>query len=51
MSEEKVRKMELVESGSLTSDLTTKLQSPKQYGTGLKPNIYIAGSGGRSIHP
>ena len=28
--------MELEESGSLISDYTTKLQSPKQYGTGTK---------------
>ena len=30
------RKMELEESGSLTSDNTTKLQSSKQYNTGTK---------------
>ena len=28
--------MDLEESGSLTSDFTTKLQSSKQYGTGTK---------------
>ena len=28
--------MELEESGSLISDYTTKLQSPKQYGTGTR---------------
>ena len=32
-------KMELEESGSLTSDYTTKLQSSKQYLTGTKPEI------------
>ena len=31
--------MELEESGSLTSDYTTKLQSSKQYGTGAKTQI------------
>ena len=31
----------LVESGSLTSDYTTKLQSSKQYGTGTKTEILI----------
>ena len=31
--------MELEESGSLTSDYTTKLQSSKQYGTGTKTEI------------
>ena len=30
---------ELEESGSLTSDYTTKLQSSKQYGTGTKTEI------------
>ena len=33
------RKKELKESGSLTSDTTTKLQSSKQYGTGTKTEI------------
>ena len=34
------RKMELGESGSLTSNYTTtKLQSLKQYGTGIKTKI------------
>ena len=31
--------MELEESGSLTSDYTTKLQSSKQYGPGTKTEI------------
>ena len=31
--------MKLEESGSLTPDYTTKLQSPKQYGTGTKIEI------------
>ena len=31
--------MDLEESGSLTSDYTTKLQSSKQYGTGAETNI------------
>ena len=31
--------MELEESGSLTSDYTTKLQSSKQYGTDMKIKI------------
>ena len=31
--------MELEESGSLTSDYTTKLQQSKQYGTGAKTEI------------
>ena len=30
------RKTELQQSGSLTSDYTTKVQSSKQYGTGTK---------------
>ena len=38
-------KMELEESGSLTSDYTTKLQSSKQYGTGTKTEIQISGTG------
>ena len=33
------RKTELEESGSLTSDYTTKLQSSKQYGTTTKTDI------------
>ena len=33
------RKMELVESGYLTADYTTKLQSSKQYGIGTKTEI------------
>ena len=33
------RKTELEESGSLTSDYTTKLHSFKQYGTGTKTEI------------
>ena len=33
------RKTELEESGSLTSDYTTKLQSSKQHGVGIKPEI------------
>ena len=32
-------KMELEESGSLTSDYTIKLQQPRQYGTGTKTGI------------
>ena len=39
-----LRKMELEESGSLTSDYTTKLQSSKQYGIGTKTEIYISGT-------
>ena len=31
--------MELEESGSLTSDYTTKLQSPRQYATDTKPEM------------
>ena len=34
------RKTELEESGSLTSDYTTKLQSSKQYGTGGKKQTH-----------
>ena len=34
-----LRKMELEESGSLTSDSATKLQSSKQFGTGTKTDI------------
>ena len=37
--------MELEESGSLTSDYTTKLQSSKQYGTSTKTEIDINGTG------
>ena len=33
------KKKELKESGSLTSDCTTKLQSSRQYGTGTKTEI------------
>ena len=33
------RKKQLEESGSLTSDYTTNLQSSKQYGTGTKTEI------------
>ena len=36
--------MELEESGSLTSDYTTKLQPSKQYGTGTKTEIQISGT-------
>ena len=39
------RKTELEESGSLTSDYTTKLQPSKQYGTGTKIEIPINGTG------
>ena len=35
----KQNKTELEESGSVTSNYTTKLQSSKQYGTGTKPEI------------
>ena len=38
------RKMELEESGSLTSDYTAKLQSSKQYGTDTKTEIKINGT-------
>ena len=37
--------MELEESGSQTSDYTTKQQSPKPYGTGTKAEIQISGTG------
>ena len=37
--------MELEESGSLTSDYTTHLQSSKQYGTGTETAIEINGTG------
>ena len=33
------KKMELEESAFLTSDYTTKLQSPRQYGTGTKTEM------------
>ena len=33
------KKMELEESGSLTSDYTTKLQSSKHYGTGTETEV------------
>ena len=33
--------MELEESTFLTSDYTTKLQSTREYGTGVKTHIYI----------
>jgi len=33
--------MELVESTSLTSDYTTKLLEPRQYGTGTKAEMQI----------
>ena len=33
------------ESGSLTSDYTTKQQSSKPYGTGTKTEIQISGTG------
>ena len=39
------RKTELEESGSLTSDYTTKLQPSKQYGSGTKTEIQISGTG------
>ena len=39
------KKMELEESGSLTSDHTTELQSSKQYGTSTKTQIQINGTG------
>ena len=39
------RKTELGESGSLTSDSTTKLQTSKWYGTGTKTEIAINGTG------
>ena len=37
--------MELEESGSLTSNYTTKLKSSKLYGTGTKIEIQISGTG------
>ena len=39
------KKMELEESGSRTSDYTTKQQSSKLYGTGTKTEIEISGTG------
>lgn len=33
------RKMDMEESGSLTSDYTAMLQSSKQYGTGIETEI------------
>ena len=36
--------MELEESGSLTSDYTTKLQSLKQYGTSTRTEVWINGT-------
>ena len=36
--------MELEESGSLTSDYTTKQQSSKPYSTGTKTDIQISGT-------
>ena len=38
------KKIELEESGSLTSAYTTKLQSLNSYGTGIKTEIYISGT-------
>ena len=38
------KRMELEESTCLTSDYTTKLQSLRQYGTGIKTEIYINGT-------
>ena len=39
------RKMELEESGSQTSDYTTKQQSSKLYGTGTETELQISGTG------
>ena len=36
--------MELEESTCLTSDYTTKLQSSRQYGTGIKTEIQVNGA-------
>ena len=36
--------MELKESGSVTSDYITKLQSPREYGTGTKIEIQTNGT-------
>ena len=38
------RRMELEESTFLTSDYTTKLQSSRQYGTGIKTEIQTNGT-------
>ena len=38
-SQSNIEKKELEESGSLTTDYTTKLQSSKQYGTGTETEI------------
>ena len=37
--------MELEELGFQTSDYTTKVQSSKQFGTGIKTEILINGTG------
>ena len=42
-SEKEKKKLE--ESGFLTSDFTTKLQSLKQYSTGTKTDTWISGTG------
>ena len=39
------KKRELEISGSLASDYTTKLQSSKLYGTGIKTKILVSGKG------
>ena len=39
------KEKQLEESGSLTSDYTTKLQKSRQYGTGTKTEIQINGKG------
>ena len=36
--------MKMEESGSLTSDYTTKLQSSKLYGTGTKTEMWLRGT-------
>ena len=36
--------MELEESDCMTLDYTTKVQSAKPYGTGIKTEIYISGT-------
>ena len=38
------RRMEVEESAFLTPGYTTKLQSPRQYGTGTKTEIYTNGT-------
>ena len=38
------KEKQLEESGSLTSDYTTKLQKSRQYGTGTKTEIQINGA-------